>query len=520
MKTEFIPFPKLEAFKNKEIFTRYIQAENISIYFRGYTLDKIVDYNPENTISQSLADELKNYNNAFTNDKSVNANIEKLTKKNAYAVITGQQPHIYAGPLYTIYKIITTIKLCKSLTSKTGHDYVPVFWNGSDDHDIDEINKAEFPNVKYGLDSFSFNISHTGEPIYSFNTKDEYEKTTKELISKLRETEFTGLIKDLLGGNTRTIGECVTSIYKNLFYAYGLVVLEPRILRKHSAEIYKNIILNDEKINEIVNETGKGKGHLIHKDNSSNLFSHITGKREKIKIENGKYIYNNKEYSSANFAELVYENAENFSPGVSARPGVQDYLFPTCAYVAGPGEISYFSQLKHVYKCLGVNMPAIFPRISATLITGREKRLLDKYGFSAENALNGSISIPDDKQTEKEKKTIQGYTSEVWKEMDSLTEYVKEKGNEPLQSISSALRKIEFELKKIEEKYIKAYEKMQGIERGHVEKINNALIPNKNLQERVFTPLYYINFFGKEFINYLVENTDEQKFMHHVIYLD
>ncbi len=520
MQSEFIHFNKINAFKSNALFLNYIDKNNIDKYSCDFSSKAISNIKPDKKISNDLAKVLKQYNDAILKDHSVDKNVEKLTKKGSFAVITGQQPHIYAGPMYTLYKIITAIKLCEILHKKTGADYIPVFWNGSDDHDIDEINKAEFPDKKYGLDTFRFDIKHTGAPIYGFDSTQDFAKTNQELFSKLRETEFTPFVKSLFEKHTENIGANVTYFYKTLFKGYGLVVLEPKLLRNFCADIYKRVVFKDTKINEIVNEKGKDNANLIHKHNASNLFAHINGKREKISIQSGKYLYNGKKYPAADFADFVSNNADKFSPGVSVRPAVQDYLFPTCAYVAGPGEIAYFSQLKSVYEQLNVDMPAIFPRVSATIITGREKRLLDKYGFCVLNTLNRKIEIPDDKNTEKEKNTIQAYTKNIYNGLDSLTDYVKEKGSEPLQSINSPLRKIEYELNKIEEKYIKAYEKMQGIERGHLEKLYNALLPNKTLQERVFTPLYYFNFFGQDLIIKLYENFNVENFMHHVLYFD
>ncbi len=520
MNVEYLPFENINAFKNKKIFIEYINRININSYNHGFSVHEIAKIKNEKEISNALAQKLKKYNNNLLPDKSVDENIEKLTENGTHVVITGQQPHIYAGPLYTLYKIITAIKLSKTLTLKTGQNYIPVFWNGSDDHDIDEINKLEFPDKQYGLNTFRFDINHTGEPIYNFKTSKEFEKTNIEIFYKLRETDFTAQVKELFTNHTKNIAENVSYVYKKLFHGQGLVVLEPKILREFSKHIYKKIILNDIEINNTINETGKSGIGLIQKDNISNLFAHINGKREKIMINNKGFRCGDKTFLKNDFADYVYENAVEFSPGVGVRPVVQDYLFPTCAYVAGPGEVSYFSQLKNVYSMLETNMPAIFPRVSATVITGREKRVIDKYGFAAHDIINGNIEISDDSRTEQEKIKINEFTKQIWKQVDNLTEYVKDKGNEPLQSINSSLRKIEYELNKVEEKYIKAYERLQGVERGQIEKLKSSLTPNNALQERIFSPLYYINLFGQNFINNLIKSFNIDEFKHHVITLD
>src|SRR5262249_41722995 len=78
-----------------------------------------------------------------------------------------------------------------------------------------------------------------------------------------------------------------------------------------------------------------------------------------------------------------------FSPNVLVRPVVQDTIFPTVAFVAGPAEISYLAQAAAIYEFLGKEMPPIYPRISATIVEPRVSKVLRKYGFHFLDVLQG-----------------------------------------------------------------------------------------------------------------------------------
>src|SRR5690606_5737150 len=73
-----------------------------------------------------------------------------------------------------------------------------------------------------------------------------------------------------------------------------------------------------------------------------------------------------------------------FSPNVLLRPIVQDTLFPTICYVAGPNELAYLGQLRSIYERFGVPMPLMYPRASATLLDSAAMRFLTKYNLPIE----------------------------------------------------------------------------------------------------------------------------------------
>lgn len=81
---------------------------------------------------------LKEYNLKIGPPSEVIDNIEKLKQEDCYVVVTGQQPGLMTGPLYTIYKAISAIVVCGNF-SKRDRSLGPVFWNASGDDDLSEV---------------------------------------------------------------------------------------------------------------------------------------------------------------------------------------------------------------------------------------------------------------------------------------------------------------------------------------------------------------------------------------------
>ncbi len=520
MRTEFIPFHEINSFQKNLFFLDYIQGKNHHFYRHDFSEKTIADIRTNNPLPEELGHILKDYNENYYSDKTTVQGIQALSKKEAGAVITGQQPHIYGSPLYTIYKILTAIITAENLSRKNQRSYVPVFWNASDDHDFSEINHAAFPDALQGVMRFHLDFPYTGEPIYAYQTGQEFSRLNVGFISGLKQTEFTTLVNEYISLPVNSPAEQMTNIIKRLFAGTGLVIVEPRLLRNHCKEIYREIALNDRAINAEVNETGSKTGNFIIRDHSSNLFYLGNNKREKIRFDNSSVNFQGKAISQQEFADYVFHHPEQFSPNAAVRPVVQDVLFPTVCYIGGPGECNYFSQLKPVYEILGVRMPVIKPRVSATILTPREIRIMEKYSLNAHDVLNNRTSISDHDETEKDTQYADDFIEKVRAEIERFCINAENINREIKDGLNSSVRKMEFELEKMKEKYIKGCEKSRGVFRGHITRLMEAILPGNLLQERVFTPLYYINLYGNSFIEKLQSGFDTEKNEHHFIYLD
>ena len=83
---------------------------------------------------------LERQNRAWGASPKTLANIERL-RKGALTAVTGQQVGLFGGPLFSIFKALTAVKLAEQATT-AGVDCVPVFWLATEDHDLAEVNRV------------------------------------------------------------------------------------------------------------------------------------------------------------------------------------------------------------------------------------------------------------------------------------------------------------------------------------------------------------------------------------------
>src|SRR5690349_5156958 len=87
---------------------------------------------------ERVATLLERQNTAWGASLKTKENISRL-RTGASVVVTGQQVGLFGGPLFSIFKALTAVKLANEATA-AGVDAVPVFWLATSDHDLAEIN--------------------------------------------------------------------------------------------------------------------------------------------------------------------------------------------------------------------------------------------------------------------------------------------------------------------------------------------------------------------------------------------
>src|ERR1041385_971961 len=161
---------------------------------------------------------------------------------------------------------------------------------------------------------------------------------------------------------------------------YGLIFLDPLdpALNQLAAPLYSEASRRAPEIASALEqrsaelERAGYHAQVLATANSFPLFLHDEeGRRHAVaRVENGKYRtkVSEQEYTAEDLAALAQQQPERFSPNVTLRAVVQDYLLPTIAYYGGAAEIAYFAQTAEVYRVLERPATPILPRSSLTMI--------------------------------------------------------------------------------------------------------------------------------------------------------
>ncbi len=455
---------------------------SLSDYFaKDYTM--ITPKDPK--ISDDTIACIEGYSKKIGAPSPVFENIERL-KVNP-VIVTGQQPCLLTGPLFVIYKALTAVILAEK------YDAVPVFWNASEDDDAAEVNHIWVMNSN--LEKISVEVEP--QPFSKILLK---ENALQSIIEQLKEltpsTEFRKAVLEVIPRCPLPFSEVFSRILTGLFSDYGLIVVEPHIFSELTIPLYRKFITHPVKAAQLVNHSGdslqaQGYKRQLHKPDDSCSFYLLSNHRRCNVTYDQKFKVNSTLYTEKELLALLDEHPELFSSNVISRPLIQDFLFSSLAYCAGPGEITYFAQMNNVYTFFDVEEPYIVPRFGATIVENKTQKVLDKY----------NITISDLEEPERILK-------------DLAREGIKEFFNrcrkdfaEILQEIEEYMASVDFNLKKsgnamsthilkdvatLEEKTAAARKRQNLLLETQVLRASANIFPNGNLQERVLNVFQYL----------------------------
>ncbi len=545
-----IPFSRLPGYNH--LFLDYIYNFEKVQSFYNYDYKKDTDYiraiqGRQNTYLKnaefdrnSIADILKIQNKFFNAGEKAMQNIELLKNENTFAVVTGQQTGLLTGNLYSVIKAIDALKLSSRLNNKfPEYNFIPVYWIEADDHDFLEVNNINIitkENRLLNIEWLEGNLKQDKylKPSYTI-VFDEYINSFREAIKEnLQQTDFTEVLIENIEKVTRQGMNLPTSFARFLNFLLkdsGLVFLDPTEpeIKKFLIPVFSKELNSFPETCETVIETTAALEQEYPpqvKPRAINLFFKHNDNRYAIEPLPEKIFglkNSRQKFSAGEFFDLLYAKPENFSPNVILRPVCQDFLLPTIAYVGGPSEIAYFAQFKKVYNFFNIEMPVIYPRTNITLIESRVNNYLVKYGIKPEELFDerkvsskvitrvNEVNIDKIFENYRDELNANTYTicNEIRKIDKNFETFFKNKVNKFLESLDSVK-------KKIEDTQIKQND--STIEKLH--SIINSIYPDSIFQERYFNIVYYLNKYGPDFCEYLLENIPTGEEGHQLTYLN
>ncbi|HWN99632.1 MAG TPA: bacillithiol biosynthesis cysteine-adding enzyme BshC, partial [Blastocatellia bacterium] len=459
---------------------------------------------------QRVPDALERINRAAGSSELTFKHIDILRRPGSVAIVTGQQSGLFTGPLYTIHKALTVIKLAACLREQ-GVEAVPVFWIASEDHDYEEVNHVKLLDREGQVKTIRYEASDLPKdaPVGRVVLCDGITQTIDEFIALLPPSEFTPDIeRDLRESYKPGTGfaQAFARLMARLFYNYGVVLLDPldEELKQVVAPLYSQALEKTEEIAQaLVARSGEleagGYHAQVHvSEDMVPLFIVDDGRRVAMTRENGRF---NVKGSSRSFAHdelvaLAGRCPSCFSPNVTLRPIVQDYLLPTAAYIGGPAEIAYFAQLRAVYETLGRQEPCVLPRASFTIVEGRHQKTMKKYRLELHDFFDGlHAAVTKVVEQSIDRGTAQTFeeTERVLNEqLDKLEASLGKADRTLSDSVAGARAKILYQIEHLRTRFVHASAHREETAYRQVERAYTTLFPEKNLQERELNAYYFL----------------------------
>jgi bacillithiol biosynthesis cysteine-adding enzyme BshC len=484
---------------------------------------------------QQTVEVLTALNNQFNVDSAALKNIKRLQDERSLVVVTGQQLGIYGGPLYTYLKTISTIHKAQQLERKHDRPVIPVFWLADEDHDYDEIRSITVLNDDQPEQVALPPQKDQHAAVADMKIPEHIEQLRNRLRNSMFDTDFSDELWELLNSSFRsgaTFFEAFGHYISKLFSKHGLVLAgsnHPDV-KKITGHFLKRSITDADQIRHALDSQTNELREEYHQQVTlydSNLFymDEETGRTKINRNSDRWHAGTTEEWQTEQLTAQIERHPELFSPNVFMRPILQDMLLPTIGYVAGPGETAYFGQMKGMYDCFDLEMPVIFPRLSATMVEPAINRILDQLPFEWHEYDNRIEDLESEYVDRTEQHDIEAIFSD-WKEkVQQLSDPKASEIAEIDPTLEGAAEKATStyfnELNKLKGKVYRAVKKQDEIQLNRIKRIQSNLFPNGSLQERIFAGIFFMNKYDVDiWDNILAALDEEEQFDHHkLIYL-
>ncbi len=471
---------------------------------------------PRRSFSQqreTLVQELNRQYDGIPQSAKLSANIQSLLQPNTFTITTAHQPNIFTGPLYFIYKLLHVIKIADELNKQlNGYHFVPVYYMGSEDADLDELGSITVDGVQY-----NWQTRQTGA-VGRMKVDKPFISLIDAMYGQLGVLPYGDEIIQLfkkIYTIGKTIQQATLELVNHLFGEYGLVILIPdsASLKK----LFQPVIekeLKDRFSHKAVTATltELEKHYKVQAEGRPlNLFYLLDDKRERIELRGTKYEVRSLElsFTEEEILKELNEHPERFSPNVILRGAFQETILPNVAFIGGGGELAYWLELKNVFKAANIPYPVLVMRNSFLIVERRYEQIIYNLGLQLEDMFHPEYELMNKIVANRtgDKVRLNGELQKVedlYKEIMEIASHV----DTTLQEHVTALKtKAVNRLCELEKKILRAEKRKYQTELHQIQKIKSVLFPHNSLQERVENISIFYAKYGKEFIDMLLKNS-------------
>ena len=465
------------------------------------------------------------------------ANIDLLRDDNCVAIVTGQQVGLFTGPLYTIYKAITAVKLAEKFSSEfPEYKFVPIFWLAGEDHDFEEVRTvyvfdAAGELLKYDYDEGKRSSEANYGAVGEIELDDSIDQMFASLEQALVPTEFKPKVLELFRTAYQkgmTFNKAFVHLMNVLFEDSGLVFLNSNDaeIKRMLVPIFEKELRDTPKSCQLVIDQSailERQYHAQVKPRPINLFLFHEKGRYPIEPHSDGYSLKGtrQHFTKEQLASLLATKPEMFSPNVVLRPICQDTLLPTATYVAGPSEVAYFAQYYTLYKEFGVLQPIIFPRASATIIEEKVEKVLKRFSLEADEFFSNveflKQQVAEQISDLKANEFFTAASQSVLDSMNQLRPALQSIDPTLLPALDNTVNKIQGQLQVLKDKTVAAQTRQHEVALRQIDKVALNIFPLGDFQERRVNILYYLNKYGLEFVRWLFREIAVERMKHQLL---
>ena len=447
----------------------------------------------------------------------------RLAEPDTVAIVTGQQAGLFGGPLFTLLKALTAMKLAEQVTREQHAPAIAVFWVEAEDHDWNEVRSCTVLDEALAPRRVSLPESTAdATPVSRVSLDGSIALALDELERVLAPTEFTAaLLADLRSVYAPGVGmaDAFAIWLERVLGDRGLVVYDASdpAAKALAGPVFARELSSPGETTRLAVRAGSSLVDLGYHsqvqgttpDQEGAALFRMDGARRPIRHQNERFTAGDDTYAPADLVREATEHPERFSPNVLLRPIVQDTLFPAVCYVAGPNELAYLGQLRGVYERFGLPMPLMYPRTTATLLDAPAIRFLHRYGVALEAlqpqneaALNELLTaqLPPsvDASFAQAAHAIESSMTRVVEELPAIDPTLEGAGK-------STIGRMQHDLQTLHNKMIQAAKRRDDTLRRQYIRTRALAFPDGHPQERAVAFVSFLNQYGPALVDRLYD---------------
>ena len=468
-----------------------------------------------------LADRLEEAAGCISPPVAVLESIRTLRGPGASVVMTGQQPGLTCGPLYSVWKGLQAVAVARQLSEEWGTPVIPMFWNHADDHDIAEVHHTWLVNRNLDLQKVGLAGMSSGRQPFSQITLDEERNKLGAFRALMREVHGDHLyieeaVEALAPRDGESIARAFTRGMTALLGRHGLVVFEPDWLREDLSAALGRIVGGDAPADLAQGEADlTSAGHEVALPSGEAALVYHVGPEGRRPLRPGGegYQYDGESGSrtAAELAAEIVQEPEAWSAGALLRPLVQDSALPVCAYVGGWGELAYQAQLGQLRRAAGGPETAFIPRLSVSLTDPEVRASLETLGCSVADILAAKGEWQSTEEVGERPAVLDDLHALAKKaRADLLAQKAALNELDPrlAASLGRAAGQVQDKVERVAKKAERVHANQSGHGRRRERRANHLLSPRANPQDRALGPLPFVAKFGFDWLGELLEELD------------
>lgn len=476
----------------REFYTAKVSPENLLKQAKI----KLNKYKNREAIVEVLSKQ--NQNPTTAQKKS----LESLKDSNSVTITTGHQLNLATGPLYFIYKILHTVKMCNEMNDKQSEiKFIPIYWMATEDHDFEEINH-------FNIYDRTFRWEEKNGGFVGDIKTEKLQSVFSEFFKELEKNTFSEKLKAIIekAYNKDNLAIATRELVQQILGETGVLILDANelSLKEIMKPFFKKELKSQISSQMVARANKKLEKYGIQAfAREINLFLLEKGNRERIAFDSKKYFLANsfREFTEQEIEKELDENPEKFSPNVILRPLYQEVVLPNVCYVGGAGEIAYWLQLKNNFEYFGVDFPLLMVRNSLLIMTKNQLEKAKKFNILLDNLFNPIHELKKEwirqqsdlfLQLEKLKKELENQFYKVAEIADKTHSSFKQMLLAQSKRQANGFEKMEKRLQKAERKRLK--EKI-----ARLDELHSFMFPNGTWQERKINFSYFYQKHGDLF---------------------